>query len=254
MRVLLGLFWAVVGGVIGFVVGAAGAAAYASATDMSEREGGRAYFMFGFGLVGAVVGIITAIVLYGRSAPKGQTAAYSGSGVVGIVGLAAVVVVSVWAYMQLLEKPLEYGNAQANLEMEFRLPTAEMPTADSGSWLTVEVQTTKNRPVGDVNWSGRRVEGDYTIVPVVQGPLFRAGNRMIVASIGQQQVESFMPPMKRTPDPKADWSEWYRPNTVEPPYDVTPVAPLKGLLELRYRVRAWGDETEAGGVAGTSAQ
>ncbi|MEO8478041.1 MAG: hypothetical protein ABI542_00300 [Gemmatimonadota bacterium] len=241
MRILLGLFWALVGGVMGFVVGAGGAAAYASAANMSEREGARGYFVVAFGLVGAIVGIITAIVRYGRSAPKGQGAAYTGSGVAGIVGLAAVIVLSVWAYMQLIEKPLEYGNAQANLEMEFRVSTADISTTATGDWLNVEVQTAKNRPVGDVGWSSRRVEGDRTIVPVVQGPLYRAGSRMIVVSIGDQQVESFMPPMKRTPDPKADWSEWYRPRSVEPPYGVTPTAPLKAVLELRYRVRAWGE-------------
>ena len=36
------------------------------------------------------------------------------------------------------------------------------------------------------------------------------------------------------------WSEWYRPKAVEPPYGVVPPAPLKSILELRYRVRPYG--------------
>ncbi len=242
MRILAGLFWALVGGVAGFIVVAVGASIFASVTNMSTREGARGYFVILFGLVGAVLGIITAIVLYGRTAPSGQGAAYSGSGALGVAGLVAAVVLAVWAYMQLLEKPLEYGNAQANLEMEFRTNSTNIPTTNPGSWLNVEVQTTKTRPEGSVSWSKRRIEGEYTIIPVVQGPLMRAANRVIVVRIGEQQVESFMPPIKRTPDNKATWSDWYRPGSVEPPYGVTPPAPLKPMLEMRYRVRAWGDE------------
>ncbi len=242
MRILPGLFWALVGGVVGFVAFAAGASAFASLTNMSDREGGRGYFMISIGLIGAVIGIITAIVLYARSAPGGQGAWYAGSSVAGLIGLAAVVALSVWTYMQSIEKPLEYGNARANLEMEFRTRTTNIPTTNPEQWLTVEVQTANARPEGEVSWSSRRVDGEHTIIPVVQSQLFRAANRVIVVRIGNQQVESFMPPIKRTPNPKADWSEWYRPRTVDPPYGVTPPAPLEPMLELRYRVRAWGDE------------
>lgn len=241
MRIVLGLFWALVGGAVGFAVGAAGASAFASFTHIAEREGGRAYFVFAFGLVGAVIGIIAGIVRYSRSAPSGQGATYTLSSVAGVVGLVAAVALSVWVYMQSLEKPLEYDGAQANLEMEFRTTTTSIPASVPEGWLTVEVQAAKTRPEGSVNWSSRRVEGEHTIIPVVQGPLYRAGNRVIVVRIGEQQVESFTPPMQRTPNPKADWSEWYGPHTVEPPYGVTPPVPLKAMLELRYRVRAWGD-------------
>ena len=240
MRILVGLFWALVGGVAGFVVGAGGATLYASLVSMSEREGMRGYFVLAFGLLGAIVGIISGIALYGRSAPRGQGAAFTGAGVAGIVGLMAAIVVSVWAYMQMIEKPLQYGNAQADLEMEFRASTPEIPLTSPESWLSVEVQTTKTRPEGSVNWSSRRIDGAYTIIPVVQGPLYRAANRVIVVRVGEAQVESFMPPIKRTPNPNADWSEWYRPQSVEPPYGVTPPAPLTSKLELRYRVRVWG--------------
>ena len=131
MRVLLGLFWALVGGVVGFVVGAVGATMYAGATNMSNREGGRGYFMIAFGLIGAVVGIISGLLLYGRSAPRGQAAAYTGSGTLGFAGLIAAIAVSLWAFMQLREKPLEYGNAQANIEMEFRARSADIPASGS---------------------------------------------------------------------------------------------------------------------------
>jgi len=242
MRILLGLFWALVGGAVGFALGVGAASAYASFTNMSGREGARGFFAVAIGLVGAIIGIATAIVIYGRSAPSGQSAAYSASGLAGIVGLIAVIVLSVWAYMQLIEKPLEYGGARADLEMEFRTQTANVPTANPEGWLAVEVQTAKSRPEGDVGWKSRRIDGAHTIIPVVQSQLVRATSRIIVVRVGEQQVESFAPPMKRTPNPKADWSEWSPPRNVDPPYGVTPSAPLKSVLELRYRVRAWGDK------------
>lgn len=242
MRILLGLLWALAGGVIGGIAGIAGASVYANVTNMSNREGASGYFVIAIGLVGAVLGIITGLVFYGRSAPSGQASAYTGSGTLGFVGLVAAVAFGLWAFMQMREAPLMYGNAQANFEIEFRALSTDVPADADARWLNVEVQTTKTRPEGTVLWSRHRVEGEYTIIPVVQGPFYRAGNRMIVVRVGKLQTEVFSPPIKRTPNAKAPWSEWYRPQVVDPPYGVTPSAPLKSKLELRYRVRAYGDE------------
>jgi hypothetical protein len=241
MRSLIGLLWALGGGVAGLIIGIIGANVFASATDMSTREGARGYFVIAIGLVCAVIGLIVGLVLYGRSAPAGQAAENVGSGALAFVALIAAIALGLWAFMQLREKPLEYNGTQATLEMEFRLKTADIPANAPERWLSVEVQTAKTRPEGTPYWSSKRVEGEYTIVPVTQGPLYRSGSRMIVVRVGEQQIEVFSPPMKRTPDPKADWSEWYRPRVVDPPYGVTPSAPLKSILELRYKLRLYGD-------------
>jgi hypothetical protein len=241
MRSLVGLLWALSGAIVGLIVGVAGASVFASVTNMTSREGASGYFVVAIGLIGAVVGLIVGLVMYGRRAPVGQGAAHFGSGALGFVALVAAVAILLWAFMQLREAPLEYNGAMANLELEFRIRSADLPPSSSDGWLNVEVQTAKTRPEGTVIWSAKRVEGDYTIIPVVQGPLYRSGSRMIVVRLGEAQVEVFSPPMKRTPDPKADWSEWYRPRVVDPPYGVVPRAPLKSKLELRYRVRAYGE-------------
>lgn len=192
------------------------------------------------GLFGTLVGIVSGLLLYGRSAPSGQRAAYTGSGTLGFVALIAALAVSLWAFMQLRQSPLMYDGAMASLEMEFRAKTTDVPTTNAENWLNVEVQTSKTRPEGTVSWSSRRIEGEYTIIPIMQGGLYRSGSRVIVVRVGEQQVEAFIPPMKRTPNPKADWSERYRPRTVDPPYGVTPSAPLKSVLELRYKVSVYG--------------
>jgi hypothetical protein len=240
MRSLVGLLWALGGGIAGLIVGLVGASVFASVTNMTSREGASGYFVVAIGLIGALIGLILGLVMYGRSAPAGQAGSYTGFGTLGFVGLAAAVAVCIWAFMQLREAPLEYNGALANLELELRIRSADLPASPSDGWMDVEVQTAKTRPAGTVIWSSKRIEGEHTIIPVVQGPLYRSGNRVIVVRVGEEQVEVFSPPMKRTPNPKADWTEWYRPRVVDPPYGVVPPTPPKSKLELRYRVRAYG--------------
>src|SRR5262245_40232367 len=127
MRSLIGLLWALGGAVAGLIVGFLGASLFASATNMSSREGASGYFVISIGFIGGVIGLIVGLVWYGKSAPAGQGAAYTGSGILGFVGLVAAVAFAIWAFMQLREAPLEYGGAQANLELEFRIKTADMP-------------------------------------------------------------------------------------------------------------------------------
>ena len=240
MRSLVGLLWALGGAIAGLIVGLVGASVFAAATNMTSREGASGYFVVSIGLIGALIGLIVGLVMYGRSAPAGQAAAYTGFGALGFVALVAAVAVFLWAIMQLREAPLEYNGAMANLELELRIKSADLPASPSDGWLNVEVQTAKTRPAGTVIWSRERIEGEYTIIPVVQGPLYRSGSRVIVVRVGEEQVEVFSPPMKRTPDPEANWTEWYRPRVVDPPFGVVTRTPPKSKLELRYRVRVYG--------------
>ena len=241
MRSLVGLLWALGGAVVGFIAGALVAVAIAQATNASNREGAQGYAMIAAGLIGAIIGLVTALVLYGRSAPAGHGTAFVGAGGMGVLGLIAAVVIGLWAYMNLREAPLKYGGSMASLELELRVKSSELPPDELYNWLDVEVQTSKTRPVATLSWSSKRVDGEYTIVPATQGPLYRSGSRVIVVRINGRQTEAFMPRMRRTPDPKADWSAWVGPQSVDPPYGVVPSAPLRSIVELRYRVRRYGE-------------
>lgn len=108
--------------------------------------------------------------------------------------------------MNLREAPLEYNGAMANLEWELRVEPGDAPEGSASRWLDIEVQTAKTRPVGTVLTSSLRTEGDHLIIPVVQGLVYRAGQRVIVVRVDARQDEVFMPKIKRTSDPKADWS------------------------------------------------
>jgi hypothetical protein len=241
MRGLLGLVWALGGAVAGFVVFAAAALLFAKLSSMTDREGAVGYFVLGLGLLGAVLGLIAGLVWYARQAPPGQAGASALSGVLGVVGLVAVLAACVWAFLSLREAPLEYDGAMATLELELRVRTSEVPPNAESGWFTVEVQTASTRPEGIPLWDRARTEGDVTIIPVVQQPLYRSGSRSIVVAVRDRQTEVFVPRMTRRPDPRADWSDWETPPTVEPPYGVVPTAPLQPMFALRYRVRRYGE-------------
>lgn len=240
MRHLTGLFWALGGGVAGSAVGLLAGIAIANVTNTPSREGAAGYLTIGIALIGAIVGVFAGIALYGRSAPSGKALAFAGSSMLGVVGLAAAVIVGAWAFMTLRETPVTYDGAMADLLIELRVKIADVPLAGSTQWFSVEVQTPKTRPEGTVSWSKARSEGGHRIVPVTQGPLSRTSSRSIVVRIEGRQEEVFTPPIRRVPDPTADWSRWYQPTAVEPPYGVTVDAPLRPLFELRYRVRVYG--------------
>ena len=156
MRSLVGLLWALSGAIVGLIVGLVGASVFASVTDMTSREGASGYFVIAVGLIGAIIGLIAGLVMYGRSAPAGQGAAHIGAGTLGFVALVGAVAILLWAFMQLREAPLEYDGAMANLELEFRIRSTDLPASSSDGLLNVEVQTAKTRPEGTVGCRRRR--------------------------------------------------------------------------------------------------
>jgi hypothetical protein len=225
MRLLVGLFWALGGGVAGLLVGGIAGTIITKMAHVSEREGAAGYSIILIALVGAVLGMVAGILLYGRSAPSGQAVQYSASSVLGVVALVAAIAFGVWAFLNLRETSATYDGAMADLLLEVRTTTTDLPPTGGNDWFTVEVQTPKTRPEGSIAWSEARTEGIFRIFPVTQGQLSRTTSRSIVIHVANRQDEIFSPPMKRLPDPKADWSEWYKPNSVEPAYGVTPTAP-----------------------------
>ena len=242
MRAVLGALSGLAGAAGGFVVAALLAAVFAKLTNASTREGAVGYFVIAVGFLGAIAGTFVGIFLFARSAPAGEGAKFAGTAVLGLVGLAALVALGVWAWTSSREVPAQYGNTLASLELEFRVRTAEAPEGPPSRWLDVEIQTATTRPPGLVLSDQVREEGGWLVVPVIQNPLYRSSNRSIVARVSDQHVELFTPPWKAKPDPKADWSGWYAPRLVERTnVEASPDTALRPILEVRYRVRLYGE-------------
>lgn len=243
MKAVIGLLWALGGMVLGSVLFALGASLYAQATHASNREGAVGYFVVALGLIGGLLGLVAGLIWFARSAPAGEAMRQLGLGVLGLLALVAVLAAAVWAWVQTREVPVTYdGNTQASLLLEFRAQAASMPAGPVRQWLDVEVNTANTRPVALVLQDEVRHEGTQLVVPAVQGPLIRAGNRLVVARLklpGGERHEVFMPKMPRRPDPRADWSEWVSPREV---FDVTSgQSGAPALLQMRWRLRLYGE-------------
>lgn len=243
MKALIGLLWALGGMVLGGVLFALAASLYAQATHASNREGAVGYFVVALGLIGALLGLAAGLVWYARSAPVGEALRQLGQGLLGLLVLIAVIAAALWAWLQSRELPVTYdGNTQASLMLEFRAQAASVPADPARQWLDVEITTANTRPVALVLQDEVRHEGTQLIIPAVQGPLIRAGNRLVVARLklsGGERHEVFMPKMPRSPDPHADWSEWISPREV---FDVTSgQSGAPALLQMRWRLRLYGE-------------
>lgn len=243
MNLLSGLLWSLAGMAIGGVAFGVGAAIFAGVTHAPTREGGVGYLVVGLALVGGLLGLVAGLLGYALRAPAGAGLRQLGQGALGLVLFVALVALGCWAWVQTREVPLRYeGLTQASLLLEFRAPAGSLPAGAARQWLAVDVNTSSTRPIALVLEDEVRDEGGYRVVPAIQGPLVRSGSRLIVARLslpGGERHEVFMPPMPRTPDPKADWSEWVSPRTV---FDVkTEKEGGQPLLQMRWRIQLYGD-------------
>ena len=242
MRAVLGALSGLAGAAAGFLVAALLAALFAKVTNVSNREGAVGYLVFAVGFLGAIGGTIVGILLFARTAPAGEGARFAGTAVLGLVGMAALVALGVWAWASSREVPAQYGNTLASLELEFRVKKTDLPEGPPARWLQVEVQTATTRPEGLVLSDKVREEEGWLVVPVIQNPLYRSPSRVIVARVSDRHVEVFTPPWKAKPDPKAGWSSWTAPRHVDRTNPETPAdAVLRPILEVRYRVRLYGE-------------
>jgi MFS family permease len=236
--VLTGLLWALAGAGIGLIAGGLAALLVARLTQMTSREGAAGYFLVALALIGALLGLLAGIFLYASAAPEGTAMIHAAAALSGVLSLALAMAIALWSWINLREAPLLYGNAQANLELEFRLRKDAAPDGAPSTWLNIEVQTRTTRPVASLLTSGIREMDGYQLLPAVQGPLYRSRNRVIVARVADRQMEAFIPRMSRKPDPEADWSAWQRPQDVVSAQGLdSPPA----ILEMRWRVRRYGD-------------
>lgn len=239
-KAVLGALAGLAGAAAGGIVAAVLAAVFAKVTNVTTREGAVGYLVVAVGVLGAISGLVAGVLLFARSAPAGAGLRYAGSAALGLLGLAALVAAALWAYTLSHEGPAKYGDTLASLELELRARKADAPEGSPSRWLDVEVQTAKTRPAGVVLADRVREEDGWLVVPVVQNPLHRASGRLVVVRVADRHVEVFSPRWRAKPDPKADWSPWIAPRLSEKLGGEGREA-VKPILELRYRVRLYGE-------------
>ena len=242
MKAIQGLLAALAGGALGAVLFALGAVAIARALHASEREGALGYLGIAAGVLGFLLGSAAGISLVVRSVPEGERLRALGSIGLGVLGLVLLVALVLWGWVSLREDVVKYGDNQASLELEFRLPLDKVPPGAASSWLSVEVHTSKTRPAGTVLSSLREEEG-FLVVPVTVTTLIRSSRRTVVASIEGRPTELFDPRLPAKPDPRKGFSAWRRADFLDRPGSDGPVRNAgEGLLEMRARVRLFGED------------
>ena len=240
MRAVLGALSGLAGAVVGGLVATLLTAVFAKAANVTTREGAAGYLVVAVGILGALAGLVVGVVLYARAAPAGEGMRAAGCALLGLLGVVVLAAALLWAWALSHEGPAKYGDNLASLELELRVKNADAPAGPPSRRLDAEVQTAKTRPVAVVLSKGVREEGDAIVVPLVQNPLHRASGRLVVVRVAGRHVEVFSPRWKAKPDPKADWSPWIAPRLAERTGGEAR-EPVRPILELRYRVRLYGD-------------
>ncbi|HSE75526.1 MAG TPA: hypothetical protein VLB05_13485 [Dongiaceae bacterium] len=238
---------AVIGGILGLVLGYAGVA-FLSAIVMgwygvSDFEGGRgmaAAFVFGpaGGLLGLIGGIWLVLRVGGKQ-PMGK--ALKGAG----IALAAIVAIAAGGLaIQYYSVPhrLEYDQAGASLEFELRAPAGFALPADPAG-IDVTLDTNLNQQPAAWHDTALRQEGDWQILAGEVELYYRTSQRLLVFKFPDGRDRIFRPALSARPDPGQGWSGWRPVDFVGIPGQPQAIKPgPEDPLELRYRVRVWGSE------------
>lgn len=249
---------AFLGGLLGLIVGAIGAAIVSNEVmgwmGVSDFEGGRGMAaVFFWGPVGGIVGLGLGIWLglrLGRKAAPPQAAqavprAPSHTlrnvaiAIGGIVALAAGILA-----IQYYSVPhrLEYDGSGASLEIELRAPAALATTLDVNV-LEISLDTDLNQMPGSWSDDPPRAEGDWTILSGEVELYYRTAQRLLVIRFPDGRDLIFNPHLASKPDPEAGWSDWRKPDFIGVPGQAQTAKPGPDEpYELRYRVRVWGME------------
>lgn len=188
---------------------------------ISSFEGQAGYFVVMTALIGGVAGLVIGLICgrlmggAGAAGAAGGPAFLKGLGLSfavtgGIAGLAALLA---WS---LADVPPEIDGVPLDLEVEIRLPAADMepPASRSGEAVitlgSVAGRTQRASRNGEVDLAGSRLEEGRWIVPATV-PLFTMrGKRMIAMDLGGKPVAGFFVPLPRRPGPRfEEWSDWF---------------------------------------------
>jgi hypothetical protein len=238
---------AVIGGIIGLLVGYFGAAFLSSIVmgwfGVSDFEGGRgmgAAFVFGplGGLLGLIGGIWLALRRGGKQ-PVGQALKHAGIALLAIVAIAAAGLA-----IQYYSVPhrLEYDQAGVSLEFELRAP-AGFALPEDPYKIEVTLDTDLNQQPAIWHDPATRRESDWTVLSGVVELYYRTSQRLLVFRFPDGRDRIFRLGLAAKPDPGQGWSDWRAVDFVGVPGQPQAVKPgPEDLLALRYRVDVWGSE------------
>jgi|SRR5688572_1843747 hypothetical protein len=237
---------AVVGGVVGLLIGYF-AAAFLSSIAMgwfgvSDFEGGRGMAAaFGFGPLGGLLGLAGGIWLGLRrgAQPIGKAMARAGIALLAIMAIAAA---GLAAYYFAIPHRLEYDQAGASLEFELRVP-AGFALPEDPYKIDVTLDTDLNQQPAIWLDPALRQEDDRQILSGTVELYYRTSSRLLVFRFPDGRDRIFRLGLAAKPDPADGWSDWRTVDLVGLPGQPQTAKPgPEDPLALRYKVRVWGSE------------
>jgi len=234
---LLAVIAGIVGAAAGYVIAAAGAMLYASATGMSNFEGAAGMFAaFAIGPIGGVIGLILGIVLVLRRGPRRSFAAIAGRGAIVLAAIAALVAGGI-VVMDMTVDVVNPSGSAPRLMFDLRLPPGQPAPLRT---IRVELHTDKNVAPGILFDKSERRDGDRTIVSGSVDLYFRTSQRFLVVKRAGEPDRLFSLGLSAKPKHMKEPGAWQKVDFVAGPGE-QPRKATGENYELRYRV-AWAGE------------
>ena len=239
MAYLFAILAALVGGGLGFVLGAAAAGALAAALGVSSFEGASGYFaIFIGGPIGAVAGLVVGPIVVLRRAGHRQIGALVPRVALAFLGAVAVLAAGLGGFWTL--RPLVNPNGPApQLVFEIRLPPSVAGPASAGD-SPVELQTSRNRLPATLQ-SGRR-DGDREVLAGRVELYYRTWQRTLVLTMPDKSDVLFEISLGLTPEASKSFGPWQRAEFIaQPGRGQAQRTTVADRYEIRYRVE-WPDD------------
>jgi hypothetical protein len=237
---------AVIGGIIGLLVGYFAAAFLSSIVmgwfGVSDFEGGRGMAAaFAFGPLGGLLGLVGGIWLGLRrgTQPVGKAL---GRAVIALLAIVALAAAGLAAYYYAIPHRLEYDQAGASLEFELRVPAGFVLPEDPYK-IEVTLDTDLNQQPAIWLDPALRQEDDRQILSGTVELYYRTSSRLLVFRFPDGRDRIFRLALAAKPDPEDGWSDWHAVDFVGLPGQPQTAKPgPEDPLELRHRMRVWGSE------------
>ena len=204
---------------------------------ISNFEGGSGYFVIGIALLGALVGLVTGLVMAGFLAPVTgadylKSAGWSSS---VVLGMAAIVLVLCWV---LADIPPSIDGRKLTLEIELRLPSdfTESPANGTGAsslgLSSLVNQRVRMTEYGEIRPADARLEGGRWVVPGSVALVTTIGQRLLEIQLHGAAPVRFVVPLPAKPGSAyLEWSPWEpRPPAPTPPWP-------ESKASFRFRLR-----------------
>lgn len=209
MTYLLAVLAGIAGAALGYGAGIAVGLVLVEIFQISSREGGSGLFVaFVTGPIGALIGLVVAVVLVFKFRGSLGAAAIGGRSLLVVFGILVSVPLMVWLYTVVFPSEYLQANGPAPLlEMEVRLPAGAFVPADP-NLIRLQLSEKNTRDADFDSQAWRREEEGRVILAASTLMFFRSSSRLAVLQMPLQPDRIWRLPLRTDPRGATEWSPW----------------------------------------------